>query len=262
MSSHATLDLRIADRAAHATFVRADALNSLSEQAFADLADVVSIVGSDPSIRALVIRGSAEVFSVGLDLDLLDRAIGEPDYFEAQLRRFGDVLLGLEALDAVTIAAVNGLTRAGGFELALACDLRVIADEARIGDVHTPFGMAPGGGSSWRLPRIVGPMRAKEIILTGRWLTGAEAAEVGIALRSVPLAELDAAVDALVTQLVGKSRNTLGTAKRMIERSHGVDSAEAVAIEIEEFMRLIRSPGSDAVEGFRAWQEKRPASWA
>lgn len=257
-----TLDLVVEGGVARATLNRPAQLNSISEALLDDLDTVVATVRSTPAVRALVLRGSGKVFSVGLDLALLDRAFTDLGYFEHVLTRLADICLALEELDVPVVAAVNGLARAGGFELILACDLVVVAEGARIGDVHTSFGVVPGGGSSVRLPRLVGPQRAKEIFFSARWMTGVEVAELGLALRAVPAGELDTAVDELLAGFVDKSRQCLGTVKRQMRRTAGLPTREGVAVEREEFFAYLRAPGSDGLEGFRAFREQRPPAWA
>jgi enoyl-CoA hydratase/carnithine racemase len=158
------------------------------------------------------------------------------------------------------VAAVNGLARAGGLELMLACDLVLIADEARVADHHLAFGIVPGGGSTQRLPRKVGAQRAREIIFTARWLTGAEAVEAGLALRSVPRAGLDAAVEELVARLRPLSRPCLAATKAAINEGRDLPLDAALDVELEHFVRYLDEvPG--AREGYRAYVEKREPRW-
>lgn len=256
-----TLGLVREGRTAWIRFTRPDHLNSLSEGALRDLDGALDLVEADEGIRALVITGAGKAFSVGLDLDLLTRAFAEPTYFESVLTRLGALCLRLESLPVVTIAAVNGLARAGGFELMLACDLVLIAEEARIGDVHTVHGVVPGGGSTVRLPRVVGAQRAREIFLTGRWVPPSEAVALGLALEAVPLADLDDAARALADRLVDKSRNCLGAVKRQLVAVDGLATRDGMVAERREFLAYVSPPDSDAQEGFRASVERREPSW-
>jgi enoyl-CoA hydratase/carnithine racemase len=261
-SSHATLDYSTRNRVAYATFVSGERHNSLSEQTLDDLNDVVARVQADAGVRVLVLAGDGEAFSVGLDHDLLAKAYGDLEYFEHILTRLAATCLSLEALDVPVIAKVNGTATAAGFELALACDLIVIADDAQIGDGQAAVGSVPGGGASVRLPRVVGVQHARELIYSARTLTGKEAAAIGLALTSVPAAKLDATVDALAASFADKSRRAIAVAKRQINRGLGVDTPTGVEAERGELIRHLREPGSDAAEGFRAGQENRLPSWA
>jgi enoyl-CoA hydratase/carnithine racemase len=260
-ASHATLDYAVDGRVARATFSRPQEGNTLSEQALDDLNDVVASVQGDPSVRTLVLRGSGDSFCTGVADELLASAFDDLEYFEIALTRVAATCLSLEALEVPVIAAVNGRASGAGFEVALACDVIVAADEAELGDGHIVAGMIPSGGGSVRLPRIVGAQRAREIIYSGRLLGGAEAAALGLVLQSVPLAKLDAAVDAIAATFTDRPRSALAAAKRQINGSLGNDTPSGVEYERGEFLRYVQEPQSDALEGFRAGQENRPPSW-
>ncbi len=257
-----TLEFEVDRRVGTVTLTRPDRLNSISEAVMTDLEDVIDMVEGDPEIRALVIGGSGSAFSVGLDLELLIRAFDDPGFFRAVLFRYHQILLRIEELDTPVVAAVNGLTRAGGFELMLACDLVLVAEEARIGDNHTNFGVMPGGGSTFRLPAKIGDQKARELIMTApRWLGGREAVEYGLALRAVPAERLAEAVAELCSTLVDKPRAVHGAVKRAMRLSRGRSFAEAVDCELAEFesYMLGRPEGR---EGFAAYVEGRPPTWA
>lgn len=251
--------VEVRDRVAVATLDRPDARNALDEAVVGGLEQLVADVRADRSLRALVVTGAGDAFSIGMDLAVLGRAFDDPAYFRAFLERLNAVLIAVEELDLPVIAAVNGLTRAGGFELLLAADLVVVADEARIADDHVRFGVLPGGGASWRAPRKLGDQRARELLLTGRWLTGPEAAAAGLALRSVPLTELPAAVEALVGPLRRRSRAALGATKAAMRRAEGLPARAAVAAEIDVFAEHLGHP--DAREGFDAYRAGRDPVW-
>jgi len=222
---------------------------------------VLAQVERDDTVRALVLTGTGETFCVGMDLACLERGFRDHAYFRSFLERLAAMLLRMEALPVPVIAAVNGLTRAGGFEIVLASDLVLIANEARIADDHGRFAVLPGGGSTQRAPRKLGWQRAADLILTARWIEGPGAVEYGIALRSVPRAELSAAVEDLVDRLRGKSRAFLGAAKAAMRDGAALPLEDAVRLEIDRFIQhLERSP--DALEGFTAYREKRPPRWS
>lgn len=255
-----SLVLEVRDRVAHVRFATPEKLNSISEERIADLEGVVSLVGRDPSIRALTLTGSGRAFCVGLDLDLLQRAFKDLDYFEGIVRRLQRVLLDLEALPVPVIAAVNGLTRAGGFETILACDFIVVADEAKIGDKHTNLGLLPGGGCSPRLPRLVGEQRAKAILMLARWMTGPEAVACGLALRSVPLADLPDAVEDLLAELRHRPRECMAGIKSAVRAARTLDVERAVEFEINTFMDYLRR-FPYGLEGYQASLEDRKPAW-
>ena len=257
----ASIILEKRDRVAYVTFNRPAQLNSITEDAIAELDAAVAALQDDDDLVALVIRGTGHAFCVGLDIELLDRAFADPPYFESVLRRFGGLLLALEALEIPVIAAVNGLARAGGFEMMLACDLVIASQQARISDGHTSFGVLPGGGSTQRLPRKIGGQRAKELIMTARWLTADEALAYGLVSRAVPGDQLETAVEELLEDLRSKPSSVLRAVKRAMNRGSVVPLTEALDIEIEEFLRHLTTESSDAVEGFTAYREGRPPQW-
>jgi enoyl-CoA hydratase/carnithine racemase len=261
-TSHATLNYSTRERVAHAVFSRPDRLNSLSEEALDDLGVVVRNVQADREVRALVISGEGDAFSVGLDDELLEKAYGDPEYFENVLTRLAAAFLSLESLDVPVVAQVGGKALGAGFELALACDMIVAADDAVIGDGQLAAGVVPGGGASIRLPRLIGVQRARALIYSGRSLSGKEAAAIGVALRSVPAPELEAAVAELTATLVDKPRPCLATAKRQINRGLGVDTPTGVEQERRELIRYLQDYSHDAVEGFRARRDGEAPSWS
>jgi len=255
-----TIEFTVDQRVATIRFNQPEKLNSITDDFLQDLLWALAQVRGDESLRALVLTGNGRAFSVGLDLALLERAFYDHVYWSAVLHRLNEVYLQMEALPMPVIAAVNGLARAGGYEFTLASDLVIIADEARIGDAHSPFGVPPGGGASFRLAARVGEQRAKELIFTGRWLSGQEAAAYGLALRSVPLRELEAATEQLLSQLRNKPRGSISVAKKMIHANRFQTGTLAVETELSAFLEWA---GTDplADEGMRAFVEKREPVW-
>ena len=158
------------------------------------------------------------------------------------------------------LAAVNGTTRAGGFELMLACDLVLVADEAKVADHHLHFGILPGGGATARLPRLLGPQRAREILLSARFLPGPEVAQVGLALRSVPGEQLLAAALELTGSLVDKPRHTVSRLKTLLAVQDGLSVDEACRLELAHFRSFLDEEPL-AGEGYRAFVEKREPAW-
>lgn len=238
-----------------ATLQRSAARNAIDETMLSDLRETITMVEADASIKALVITGSDDTFCIGLDIDLLKRAFAEPAYFRDVLERYNRILLDLERLPIPVIASVNGLARAGGFELILACELVIVAEEARIADHHLAFGIMPGGGATQRAPRKLGEQRARELIFTARWFDGAEAVAAGLALRAVPRAQLGGAVENLCEQLRDKSRSCLAAVKAAMREGEHVPLEDAVQIEIDHFMRYLENEPT-ARDGFNAYVDR------
>jgi enoyl-CoA hydratase len=192
------------------TLHRPDALNAISPTMLGELDHAISAAAADETQRILVLTGAGRAFSAGVDL----KALGGREIANGVV---GDVLdvparaitAALSGSALVTIAKVNGFCFTGALELALACDLMVVANEATLADTHAKFGLRPTWGMSQRLPAAVGMTKARELSLTARNVSGVEAAAIGLACRSVPLEGLDGEVDALVEQILANSSGSL-----------------------------------------------------
>ncbi|MCB1056701.1 MAG: enoyl-CoA hydratase/isomerase family protein [Acidobacteria bacterium] len=234
--------LEIAGGAAWLTLDRPERLNAMTLEGLGEIRGICERVRRDPAVHALVITGAGDdAFCIGSDLNLLDEAYSTRDfrYFRDYLETINDVFFALEDLPVPTIAMVQGRARAGGFELICACDFVFIAEEATIGDVHTPFGHMPGAGATQRLARKIGYQRAMEIIMTGRWLAGSEVARVGLALEAVPRAELRRTVESFVGDLAGKTRDSLMHVKRAMLRGWDLPLRDAVRLEIQSYVEYL-----------------------
>ena len=255
-----SLQMLVQDRVARVTFSTPETLNSITEERVADLQAVVRTVREDENIRALTFTGSGRAFCVGLDLNLLKKAFADINYFETVVRRFNAVMLDIEELPVPVIAAVNGYARAGGFELSLACDMMIIADEAKIGDNHAHVGVMPGGGATQRLPQRVGEQKAKEIIFMAQWLSGKEAAACGLALRSVPLAQLENSVEEMLKELRHRPRALSAALKRTLHAARKLDRRAGIEFEIGEFVNYMGKLPYGR-EGYEASMASRPPDW-
>ena len=237
-------------------------MNSIGPLVLDGLEEMTDAVEADPSLRAVVITGAGtKAFSVGMDLAFLETCFGDPDgVFLPFLDRFHAALRRLELLPVPVVAQVNGLARAGGFELLLACDLVIAADEARVGDIHIDFGVPPGAGSSQRAARKLGDQRAKALMLTPLWLQGPTLVEWGLALATAPRADLDAEVERLLAGLRGRSRPVIAIVKRLVSAPGHMSLDEGLRLERQLFARFLHET-PDAAEGFNAYREKRPVTW-
>jgi enoyl-CoA hydratase/carnithine racemase len=237
---------------------RPEALNATTATMLHELGEVISRAHHDEDVRALVLTGAGRAFCIGSDLAFLSDALkpGNLDQFRDYLIRINSVFLALEALPIPTIAMVNGKARAGGFEMLLACDLVILADDARVGDVHTPFGHMPGAGATQRLPRKIGYQLAFEIICSGRWLTADEAVSCGLAFRAVPRDQLRLATEEVVSSLVDKTRPSLGYIKRAMQRGMGLPLEDGIALESHCYLEYLATCAAP-LEAFRVNQERR-----
>ena len=238
-----TIALERRSGAAWLTLNRPERLNATNERMHRELLEAFDGCAADEDVKALVITGAGErAFCIGSDIGFLTEAFtgtGGAALFEEYLERLNRVLFALEDLPIPTIAMVNGRARAGGFELVLACDLVLIAAEAEIGDVHTPYGHMPGAGATQRAPRSLGVQRALELIWTGRWLSAREAVDAGLALRAVPRAELAAETEALVARLADKPREALAAVKRCVRQGLELPLRDGVALEVRSYLEYL-----------------------
>lgn len=258
--SYKTLRYDKTDRIGILTFDTPDRLNAISELRLTEMEAVLSDAEQDGELGAFILTGGeGKAFCVGLDLDLLDRAFNDMAYFEKVVRRVDGIITRLEALQVPTIAAVNGITRAGGFEFTMGCDFVLVADDAKYGDVHTDSGVLPAA-AALRLKRRVGEQRAKEMIWTSRWYVGAEAVEAGMALKSFPRARLRAEAIAFARTMTDKPRAVIQASKRVFQQGVDAGLAEGVEIELRNFVDyMTHSPLGK--EGYTAFREGRRPSW-
>ena len=235
---------------------RPDALNALSPELLQEFSAALAEVRDDQSIKALVVRGEGRAFCSGADLISMDESFADQSRLSRYLDQGNACFFQLEELPVPVIAVVHGFVLAGGLERMLACDMAIAAEDARIGDQHVNFGLMPGGGSTQRLPRRIGMQRAMEILTTGRWLSGAEAAEWGLVMRAVPVETLDQELEALLSPLRTKSRPGLGWIKSVAQRGQDLPLRDGVALESLAFAQYVFT-SSHPSEGIQAFKEKR-----
>jgi enoyl-CoA hydratase/carnithine racemase len=214
------------------TLHRPEALNALTPTLLVALDGALAAVEADDAIRVVVLTGAGRAFSAGVDLkalgdrDIVDGAVG--DILDVPAR---SITRRLSTMTAITIAKVNGFCFTGALELALACDLMVVADEATLADTHAKFGLRPTWGMSQRLPLAVGRAKARELSLTARNIKGVEAASIGLACRSVPLEELDETVAAMADQIAGHSIGSLAAYKDLYAKADQLGIDDGLAYE-------------------------------
>lgn len=193
------------------TLDRPDKLNALNPAVFIELRSHLDAIAEDPTVRCVVLTGAGRAFCAGHDLDAIASHERAPSrHFEPE------TVDALERLPQPTIARIHGHCYTGGLELALACDLLIADESARLGDTHGQWGLVPIWGMSVRLPERVGRSTAKELMFTSRRIGGAEAARIGLVDRCVPDDELDATVAALAAEIVANSAGTNRIVKRLL----------------------------------------------
>ena len=243
------------------TLVPRGGASSFSLPLLAELDGLCARAEQDDAVRAVVLTGTGRTFSIGTDLDQIETGLADFGQFRRYLSAFKATMDRLEALPVPTVAAVNGLTRAGGLELLLACDLAVVALDARIGDAHSPQFAVPAGGSTQRLPRRVGMPRAKDLIWSGRFLTAQESVDWGLCQRAVPADELMDAALGLVAQYTDKPAECIATTKDLILRSDTTTLDDGCELEVQAFLYYVQNTPyvRDAFTRFRADQAARAA---
>jgi enoyl-CoA hydratase len=226
-------------------------LNALSKALLAELLEVAEELDAAPP-GAVVVWGGERIFAAGADISEFGGA-GEAADVTA---RFHLALDALAALPRVTIAAIAGYALGGGCELALACDFRVAAETAKLGQPEILLGIIPGGGGTQRLARLVGPARAKELILSGRQLGAEEALQIGLVDRVVPAEGLlDAALELARSYACG-AVVAQGLAKRAIDS--GLDASLAAGLALERELFAEAAGTEDASIGVRSFLESGP----
>jgi enoyl-CoA hydratase/carnithine racemase len=236
------------------TLNRPEVLNAISTALIERLDVVLSEAAADPAARAVVLTGAGDrAFCTGMDLK--ERTSMTVPEIARQRRRLIGVLGYLHRFPKPTVAAVTGAAMGGGFELALCCDLIVAAEDARFALPEVRVGIMPAGGGTQTLTWLVGPARARDLILTGRSVSATEAYQWGIVARLVPAEEAVPRAVALAAEIAQGAPIGLRQAKAAIRRAHRVLGA-GLDEEDELYQAVLDS--EDRVEGFLAFKEKRP----
>ena len=226
-------------------------MNALSTALLAQLADAAADLTSNPP-GAVVVWGGERIFAAGADI----AEFKGPDEARVIGGKFRDALDAVAAIPRAVIAAVNGYALGGGCELALACDFRVAAENTKFGQPEILLGIIPGGGGTQRLARLVGPARAKDLILSGRQVAADEAERIGLADRVVPAADvLDTAL-AWAAELAKGAVVAQGLAKAAIDGGLSGSLADGLALEQDRFVEVFAT--EDATTGVQSFLEHGP----
>lgn len=237
------VEWQVADGVCVVTLARPP-VNALDAALLAQLDAALDAAQVDRGVSVLHLRSALKVFGAGADLALMQRAFADPagpQEMLAVVRRMQQVFARLEALPLVTLAEIGGAALGGGFELALACDLRIAAHEARIGLPEAGLGLLPGAGGTQRLTRIVGESVARRLILGAETVDGAEAARLGLVHWAVPRGGLAAAAAVHARRLAALPRHALAANKRCIALA-GQPGESGYAEELAATARLYDHP--------------------
>jgi enoyl-CoA hydratase len=231
-------------------------LNLVTEELLASFNEALATLeAADPGdVRAVVVTGEGErAFSAGSHVGEFEAQRGPGGRARHELE--SGVGTRLAALPMPTIAAIEGNALGGGLEIALCCDLRVASDRAKIGLPEVRLAVTPGAGGTQRLPRVVGPARAKELILIGKVLTAEEAERIGLVNEVVPAGQAVARATAIGEEIAQRGPIAVRQAKRLIDLSIETEIGDGLAAEIEASQRVFAS--DDMLEGAAAFFEKR-----
>jgi enoyl-CoA hydratase/carnithine racemase len=232
-------------------------MNALNIEIQEGLRSAAHALSADDSVRAVIVYGGEKVFAAGADIkemahmsyvDMSGRAAALSSAFDAVAR-----------IPKPVVAAITGYALGGGCELALACDWRVAASDAKLGQPEINLGVIPGAGGTQRLPRLIGPARAKDLVMSGRMVGAEEALAIGLVDRVVPPAEVYSAAVELVSHYVSGPAQALRAAKLAIDGGLSMDLTSGLAWESQLFAALFAT--QDKVEGMAAFVEKRKADF-
>jgi len=229
--------------------------NALNLAVSLELQRAAAAVAGDPEVRAVVVWGGERIFAAGADIaEMVDQGPAEVEPQVAALER---ACRDLEAVPKPVIAAISRYALGGGFELALACDLRIAGADAKVGLPEIRLGIIPGAGGTQRLPRLVGLGRARELIYSGRHVEAEEALQLGLVDHVVPPGEVYPAALAEARSWANGPTRALAAAKAALLAA--TDLAPGLSVERREFLALFET--RDKTEGMRAFLEKREPSF-
>jgi 2-(1,2-epoxy-1,2-dihydrophenyl)acetyl-CoA isomerase len=259
VGAYETLQVETADQICTITLNRPDSLNSVNDAMSSELAKVIRQLQREGGARCLVLTGAGRAFCSGQDLGDLKKRYADPSYVpqlgEDIKKRYNPIILGLRDLEMPTIAAINGVAAGAGCSLALACDLRIASDKAKLIEVFVNVGLIPDSGSTFFLPRLVSLCKAMELCFTGDPVSAADALTLGLLNKVVPGEELPKATRELAQRLAKMPTKAIALTKRLLYRSHCSD-LEAM-LEAEGFAQQTAGQSADHREGVLAFFEKR-----
>ena len=229
-------------------------MNALNAQVQAEIAVAAGQVSADDAVRAVIIYGGERVFAAGADI----KEMAPLGYAEmaARTAALQASFTAVADIPKPVVAAVTGYALGGGLELALCADFRVLGESAKVGQPEILLGVIPGAGGTQRLPRLVGPAKAKDLIFTGRQVTAAEALAIGLADQVVPDAEVYQAATDLVARYAAGPALALRAAKQAVDKGLEVDLATGLEIERLHFASLFAT--EDQKNGMRSFMENGP----
>ncbi len=248
----------VQDRLAIVTVNRPEVRNALNSEVVAELAATFERLAADPAVGAIILTGAGDkAFVAGADIKEMVKTTGlEMQAFSELGRRLGDAM---ENCPKPILAAINGYALGGGCEIAMACDIRLASDNAKIGQAEINIGTIPGFGGSQRLPRLVGGGWAAQMVLTGEPVDAATAERIGLVNRVVPQDRLLEEAKALARKMLDKSPVALALAKACLRAAQEMPLSQGLSYETAAFG--VAGATQDKLEGMTAFLEKRKPVW-
>jgi 2-(1,2-epoxy-1,2-dihydrophenyl)acetyl-CoA isomerase len=258
MSDFETIKYGVHDGVATITLARPEKRNAINAQMFTELGDAAERAANDPGIRIVLVTGEGESFSAGIDVLLLNQLSGTRGArFRSFVRLAQRPFFILASMDKPTVAAVQGHAVGAGFQLALACDLRLATEDLRFAMLEVRFGLIPDLGGLHRLTRLIGQPRTKEIVWTGRNVEAEEAERLGLVNKIVPNGALEKETEAYIQELVIAPPLPMSLTKTLIGRAHETSLETSLERDAQAQAACIES--EDHREAVEAYLEKRPA---
>lgn len=243
------------------TLNRPDKLNAFAGRMRQDIAEALTDLERDDAVRVIVITGAGRGFCAGADVNYMAELVERRDIeaMAALVDAGRSVVTTIRQSRKPVIGSINGVAAGGGANLALACDVRIASDQARIGQTFNRIGLHPDWGGTYFVPRLVGPARALELFWFAELIDAHEAARLGLVNRVVPHNELAEATRAWAETLAAKPPLALALAKRAVYDSLDRTLPDMLDYELDAQLRCFKS--GDASEGIHAFTEKRPANF-
>ncbi|MEN1968286.1 enoyl-CoA hydratase [Lentibacillus sp. N15] len=252
-----TLACEVANHVAVLT-IQSPPANALSSALLNDLSEKLDEIEKDETIKAVVLKGEGKFFSAGADIKEFTSLQGASDY-RSLSEKGQELFLRLEHFRVPVIAAIHGAALGGGLELAMACHIRIVAENAKLGLPELTLGIIPGFAGTQRLPRYVGTAKAYEMILSGEPINGKDAQACGLANHAVSDDAVVAEAMKLAEKLAAKSKPTINRVMTLVSRSTTESLTDGMKMEAEAFGEIFGS--ADAREGIQAFIEKRKPSF-
>ncbi|MEX1140504.1 MAG: enoyl-CoA hydratase-related protein [Bacteroidota bacterium] len=255
-----TLLYSVSDGICTITLNRPDVFNAINEQMKRELNEAMKAAEKDPQIRCVVVRGAGEkAFCSGQDLKEHSGKESSRSLKESLETRYNPLIRKMRTMEKPVIGMINGVAAGAGMSIALACDMRIMADTARLIEVFVRIGLVPDSGSHWFLPRLVGMAKAFEYSALGQDIGAVEAERVGLVNKVVPAADLEATTTELARQLAKAPTRAIGLIKRTLNKALTSDLDSL--LDYEAVIQEIASQTEDHKEGVKAFLEKRPAQF-